>query len=558
MSHDFRLIRLIQLTTEEQQLTLRNETRLQRTACHRSPFGERLAASVRSATTSHNSKGSMVFVGFNDKDYKDLSFGRDLDKIPKNTRSITIASNAEAFGEDDADYPLYELDCKALANMVMCSSIKLGCVLVLDFIEVSPEYLSLLTSILSNSHKVIIQDFAAEDVTFGCLFSGLLQRDGPKELWFSSADRLSTHQANLLLEGISISPCLEHFSQLRLHFEDQNRADQALLGALRQNHNLKNLLVHFNSIAADSTIHEIFQTAVVTTKVQCLTIHAPQNDIMETDSSRILPWSTVTDILGREHCTLETLQLKGIDIQAPVDSGSPPKSNQIDIRRNVCIKHLSLEYMNLDSICISQTIAPFQSLVSLKLKGNKFSDLSPLDPLVLGSDGLTLKEIDLGSNLLSEGNAINFFRKLPQVKHLRRLILVNNPFLDGDAWIDVLKDVMWQNTSLEQLVLCTDRKDKRSKRSKRMTNAISEIQVPLSLNRGWRQAMDYSTAPHPKILPPNLWPLVLQRATRIGYYENDFEGDWIRPDCKTWGNDVQFWFLRKVVCQIFTADHGPI
>jgi len=123
------------------------------------------------------------------------------------------------------------------------------------------------------------------------------------------------------------------------------------------------------------------------------------------------------------------------------------------------------------------------------------------------------------------------------MKHLRHMTLAGNPFVEeSESWMDVFSDAVWKNKSLECTSWCHVRQERQG------VSAIAAIaNVPLSLNRGGRRALDLESS---KPLPNGLWSHVLGRATRLSYYDAD--DPWRRgPSLHSTRADVVFWLLKE-------------
>lgn len=169
------------------------------------------------------------------------------------------------------------------------------------------------------------------------------------------------------------------------------------------------------------------------------------------------------------------------------------------------------------------------------LNCNEISDLFPSDPLLIGSND-TLESVDLEWSRISEKDVLNFFRKLPQMKRLRRLSLGNNPFhySGRTGWAGDAITAVWRNKSLEFLAVSGVRLEHVRK------SFVKETCVPLSLNRGGRGALEAESS-----LPANLWPLVLKRATKIEYEASAM--------IAAINFDVVYWMLKeKIAGQVAT------
>mmetsp|Transcript_32212 Transcript_32212/g.78278 ORF Transcript_32212/g.78278 Transcript_32212/m.78278 type:complete len:482 (-) Transcript_32212:55-1500(-) len=458
-------------------------------------------------------------------DVDDVDINDDTTQLPNDidvsTTDAIVAPTKYYFENDFERYRSSEVSSSVLTKLLKGSSKKFGSIEIRGSLMVSPENLALLTAIFSNTDRLSIADGFSRDLAFGCLSSGLLQRDGPKYLEFTTWDNeVTTYQAKLLCEGVASSSCLEKLFLNGIDFEDDYEACCALLDALHRNRSLKRLTLRLQSFGSELMFQRLFQTAVLDTQLCSLDIFFRYNDHF--DPFRRLSSNVLANIMGQSECRLESLTLKGVKIL-------PARADQLTATTNTLVKKASLHGTALDSTLL-EIVAPFQALISIDLRDNNISDLSPLDPLLIGSS-LTLQNLNLVENKISAKNAIDFFRKLPRMTCIRSISLHSNPFLDSNTWMDALTNGIWQNKSLECFSFFPEeRKD-----------YFAKLSVPLSLNRGWRRAIAAGSANGSKDLPLNLWPLIVERAMKASYDECRVVS-YLFP--QSTATDVVFWLLR--------------
>jgi len=424
------------------------------------------------------------------------------------------------------------LDCDTLTLMLKQFPNKLERVFFNHRENMSPEYLALLISAFNKADILELLSFGG-DAAYSCLLACLLQSDGPRELEFRCRDAISLYQANLLFKGIALSTSVE---TLKLYgdFDEPENLGKALADSmLGENRSLKRLELSMDVL--ETNVQGILRNVILETQVQSLTII--EEDDFDCDD---FPFNILRDILGSEDCSLGHLHLLRV---AP--SSRPVEMNDDDLNTtlmNSSVKGCSVDLRDeLDCSRIMETIGLFQSIETLCLKSNGITDLSHLDPLLMG-DNATLKSLVLSADDFEETDVIDFFRKLPEMKCLRHVFFLENPFIDDShSWKDVAVDAIRRNKSLE----CFEGGHFVDE------NFIDETKVALSLNRGGRRALEVESS---SVLPANLWPRVLERAANIVYcdystiYEEEeelcCEGLKSLPVEST-RVDVVFWLLRE-------------
>lgn len=391
--------------------------------------------------------------------------------------------------------------------------------------EWSPEYLTLLVQITKNCNRLQTCDLVG-DLAFGCLAGALIQQDNLRELnveSHSNALPMSSSQAKLLFAGVASSPSLEKF-QLCSSFADNEVAGHYLIEAIQQNLHLRSLDLSVTS-ANHTGFLNFFQTAVLQTRVRHLRVRDNED----------MPWTVtfqrLAKLLCHEDCALESLDLGLIHVDQTQFSDLSQRNEQQAIVPNMSVNSLILEPTTLSGSRLGDTLRLFGSLVKLSLWNRRITCLDPLYPLLIG-DSLTLQSMILGG--LGRGMAEHvalLFCKLPLMTCLRELDISCTSFcFESSWWMTILELTLWQNKSLE----CFYFEDIQE------SEFDSKLSVPLSLNRGGRRAMEIGSREE---LPENLWPLILERASRIHYY--DFCSTMEEADLESTRVDVVYWLLKE-------------
>ena len=216
-----------------------------------------------------------------------------------------------------------------------------------------------------------------------------------------------------------------------------------------------------------------------------------------------LDWRNVSQILSSNDCELEYLYLEDLNM-ATNDSDDNP------YEVNTSVKEVELPRMNLQDADLTSICSIFKSATKLNLECNRsFQNLAPLDSLLIGNN-LKLQHLSLSNCGIDENSIVDFFRKLPQMTCIRRIDLRHNPFISFREWTDLLLNMVQQNASLELISFDDANGDRRA--------FYSRLDLAFGTNRSWRRYMENDSAEHTaKSLPSKLWPLVLERATRISY-----------------------------------------
>ncbi|CAJ1945262.1 unnamed protein product [Cylindrotheca closterium] len=464
--------------------------------------------------------------------------------IPEN--AVTMEILCRRFFDRNENYYIngFSYDCQVFLNILKDHTKRMQNI-TLDLIEATmgPEYLALLIATFNKTNSLTLVDLMG-DAGYTCLKSCFLQQDGPREIQFYPVKRISIDHARLLFEGLALSSTIESFvlspPSGNLIFVDPDDAGHAFVAALGQNRSLKHIQLHsdhFQAVLRWQTFPEIFKTAILDTKVQSMDVR--QASLV--GQARI-SFETFQETLCQRDCSLEKLRMTAVAFWPPDDDvlmdDNDDAASEDSIIPNTSIKEFSLNEIGLDSPRIMETVSLLHSLVSLDLRGNSISTLSPLDPLLIG-EYLTLQCLNLDENWIGEAEAVGFLRKLPQMTCLRHLSMSSNPFCWTRSYMEVLADVVWRNKSLEDIRfevndLCPE-----------LAAMYSQISVPLSWNRGGRRALMQVESSSTGTLPPNLWPMVLERATRICYYE--YGDEWHKPSWESTQPDVVYWLLQKKI-----------
>lgn len=448
-------------------------------------------------------------------------------------------------GEDE-DY-LVQYECNDLASLIRQSPTKIPRIELtideeLDNHETSrPEYLALLASILNKATRLELNGTLGGDAAFACFRECMQQQNGLRELSIDSDGGdipMSTHDVRLLCEGIAVSGSLERL-YLDKNFSEPDVAGRALADALARNNSLTNLYLTIwnRSLEEGGTvIQDLFHSALDGKRTRKITITDLTRDL-EDDDHRFLQISfdTMAEVLCTETCKLNKLNFEAI---VPAARANSALSNEhIEDLRNTSVTHYSIQQSGLDCFRIMEVASLFKSLKVLELSNNEISDLSPLDPLLIG-DGLTLETLDLYHNRITEQDAIQFFHRLPKMTCLKEVFLSSNPFIDVShttQWKDVLAEEAWKNRSLER-ISCVVRHDENDA-------ALVKVHLALSLNRGGRRALELES---PTPLPANLWPHVLQRAGQASYLSIS-HSDLHHSTLNSIRSDVVFWLLKEKI-----------
>mmetsp|Transcript_4885 Transcript_4885/g.11634 ORF Transcript_4885/g.11634 Transcript_4885/m.11634 type:complete len:477 (-) Transcript_4885:163-1593(-) len=469
----------------------------------------------------------MIYVSFRNEDHCNLNhLVEGSNALPDHGVSKMIV-RGDISDLHNAFTRFMHLDCDTLTQMLKQSPNKIERVCLDHRENVSPEYLALLISLSNKAETLQIQQLEG-DAAYSCLMAGLLQSDGPRKLVFRCRDSISLHQAHLLFKGIAFSPSLEKLL-LSGEFEPCEDIGRTLVDSLGRNRRLKRLELSMDIL--DMDVEGILRTATLETQVQSLGIFGSEVDD--------IPLNILRDVLCREDCPLEQFNLFGV---AP--SSRPVAMNGDELNTtlvNSSVKGCSVINTIVDCSRIMETIGLFQSIETLFLFDNGISDLSPLDPLLIG-DNATLKSLVVCSNDIEEADAIDFFRKLPEMKRLRHVRFWENPFITGnnDSWKTMAIDAIQRNKSLECIE--GDQFDE---------HFIDKTKVALSLNRGGRRALEVESS---SVLPANLWPRVLERATNIVYCDYSiseeeeeiyYESEAKSEPVESTRVDVVFWLLRE-------------
>mmetsp|Transcript_4894 Transcript_4894/g.11650 ORF Transcript_4894/g.11650 Transcript_4894/m.11650 type:complete len:476 (-) Transcript_4894:72-1499(-) len=468
----------------------------------------------------------MIYVKFSDEGRRNLNhLVEGSSALPDGVSGIAIRDSATNWND-----PI-PLECDALTQMLEQSPNKIKRVSLNHRENVSPEYLALLTSLFKKADILEFHTFEG-DAAYTCLMACLMQSNGPRELRYWE-ESISPYQANLFFRGIAFSTSVE---TLDLSFTEgydvpQNVGRALADSMLGENRSLKRLELSMDVL--DTDVQGILRTVILETQVQSLAIY--REECFECDD---IPFNILRDILCRKDCSLKHLRLDAVALS--------PSMNDDDLNttlKNSSVRGFSLECANLDCSQIMETVSLFQSIETLCLNFNGISDLSPLDPLLIG-DNATLKSLVVCSNDIEEADAIDFFRKLPQMKRLRHVLFHDTLFLTGNShsWKTTAIEAIRRNKSLE----CVEYKG-----GSFDEDFVDKTKVALSLNRGGRRALEVESS---SVLPANLWPRVLERAANIVYcdystiYEEEeelcCEGLKSLPVEST-RVDVVFWLLRE-------------
>mmetsp|Transcript_14332 Transcript_14332/g.34732 ORF Transcript_14332/g.34732 Transcript_14332/m.34732 type:complete len:463 (-) Transcript_14332:268-1656(-) len=456
----------------------------------------------------------MASVEFCDEEDNSRSPLYDNTELPDDVVRMTIWAD---FGGN------YE--CDSIATMLSNFPKKLCKVTIYDIYRFSPDYVALFALILNKTERLELSDSLRHNLEVCQAF----QHHSVKELDLYQLGALSTNQARYIFDGIAYSSSLEKL-HLDVIFEERDVAMPLLIDALRQNRSLKNLSLNVPTVQGDRFFSNAIRAAVVDMKLKCLSIGDPRCIVQ-------LSMEDLVEATCRQDCSLERFSMRGIEPSPAVMMESTLDDDEIFMQRNTSVKELTIWGITLDCSRIMDTVRLFQSLVSLQLVDTNVSDLSPLDPLLIG-DKLTLQRLSFSGHQMTNQDLRNFVLKIPDMTCLRHLKISIDAKVqqaddhddddDDDLWKDALANALLRNKSLEQVNI----------------GRFTELQydnkykVQLHVNRAWR--------PKSKQMPmTNLWPQVLQRATRLLYYRDNDE--WGKPSLESPRKDVTFWLLKEMV-----------
>lgn len=427
-----------------------------------------------------------------------------------------------------------EVEINIAMSVIQCLTRKLERAFIWQDTPVTPAYLALLVTVIQHTDEIIIRGdidhhfVERDDSVFGCLMGCLMQQGGPKSLHLKFLD-VTTRHARVLFEGIAASPCLENLKLDSLVFENRGVATTVLENVLSRNGQLQEL--HLVG-AQFAHLRGIFRAAVLKTKVRSISV-CLQGEVEEQ-----LNFASVLDILSHRFCELESLDLSCMDMPTGKWDDNQPTTINTSIKR-VCLDDLYLQSTQLEWIGMS-----FDSIESLCMKNNDVNDLSQLDTLLVGDD-TKLEILALDECKIDETSIIAFFRKLQRMTCIRRVDLVGNPFLESNRWMGVLLENIQFNASLECITCFYEYELTEERR-----DFCFNLEVRLALNRGWKCFMESGSCnnggTYTATLANKLWPLVLERASRISYFSCCYQQGGI-PSLSTLGTDVIFWILREKI-----------
>mmetsp|Transcript_42249 Transcript_42249/g.102099 ORF Transcript_42249/g.102099 Transcript_42249/m.102099 type:complete len:492 (+) Transcript_42249:42-1517(+) len=468
----------------------------------------------------------------------------DGNSIPDGVTFVTIQS------QRNDTYGFLEYDCSTFVDILKKHSMKIPIIYLKEFDELCPEYLALLVTCFGKAEECLcLTDGLVGDAGYSCLMSCFLQQDGPTELEFHARNNdFSTSQAQLFFGGIGYSSTLKKLTLITEEegggpFADEE-VGRALVDALRRNRSLELLLIGdymFHENTSNEIMPRVFEVAIMETQVRDLDIEQCS-----------IPYDTMVEVLCREDCSLEKLSTSSVEY-LPQSASQFANTDGENMPKNSSVKKCAMQYAGLESPRVMDAVSLFTSLVDLDLSYNQIKDLSPFDPLLLG-DNLTLRRLVLSANRIGDNEAVVFFRKIPDMKYLRVLEMDDNPFikrfcdrrgLRGEEdnseplWLNVLADISWRNKSLDEIKL-------RSPHWYYDPDIWSKVCFPLWLNRGGRRDLEPKDPSSNTPIGENLWPLVLQRAGKISYYNPGShwkpEFDMGKPEL-----NVVYWLLREKV-----------
>lgn len=439
------------------------------------------------------------------------------------------------------DIKANSLDYSTLTRILRQTHTKLLEISIHGPATISAEYLTFFVSTCQKTDCLRLQDALHDAVEFGCLVSGMTQPGGLRELKFSITAPQQRDLKNhllLLFRGIAFASSLE-----RLHFVFLYQLDgicPAFIDAIRKNKSLKSLCIDLNWYADDGfLLPHVFQTAIQSNQIRELTLR-----ISNARQPIILQKEVWMPSLCQQGCTIRKLCLSGIRLEMD----SKEMSDQ-----NTSVEELVIRNADLSSSDARSILSRFKCLVAVDLAFNNLKCGSIFDDLLFGNT-LMLQSLNLEYNYIQEGELEMLIQTLPVVKNIRNLQLNGNPFVQSRTCVKAFENAVLSNgASLENVQYfqrgCDEKNNPKAPTGLGSDNTEDEsygdwqkIMVHLSLNRFGRQHLLGDTS---HLLPSNLWPQVLERASKLRFY--DMGDEWKRPSLECTRADVMYWLLREKV-----------
>lgn len=457
-------------------------------------------------------------------------------------------------------YPIE--DNKALYRMLELWPNKIDSITVDYHGDEYPGFLRIFVMAFTKAKCLTLKSLCGRsDALFASLLTCFLLHndDGPRELILQAEqhDILPLHQAKLLLEGVAISTSLEKLHLYGDFSGDHEELASILTNALHRNQSVKDLTLSMDGLMEGTTLQTVFQTVAMDGNIQDLTMRPVHNMF---DNVGILPFDVIADSLFRDDCSLKSLYLSAIEPSRKADSNMVAAEEGLCAlnKQNTTVIAYGLESTRFDCSRIMETGGLFKSIQKLSLLLNKqISDISPLDPLLIGSNA-TLRDLDLTNCNIGLADAIVFFRKLPQMTTLRQVLLRRNPFLyeSEDDWADVAVDAVLRNQSLE-FIDCECDYDNLVPEDYEWAAEPSDFHkrtaFRLTMNREYHRVLEVASKTK---IPANLRPHILARTACISDCSKVWDDDedandynnmyWVVPD-ETARADVLFRLLKEHV-----------
>ena len=143
---------------------------------------------------------------------------------------------------------------------------------------------------------------------------------------------------------------------------------------------------------------------------------------------------------------------------------------------------------------------------------------------------------------IADDEWLAFCQMIPSMKSLKSLRISHNVFKSfSQSQTRVLSEALKQNTSLEHCHVFLGFWKEDWVREDR-DQSISKMSLPLCFNRAGRRSI--SNLAMGQSLKPELWPLVLERAAKLEYY--DVTDTWGNPGLSSRKPDAVYWLLQEL------------
>eukprot|EP00526_Cylindrotheca_closterium_P013386 CAMPEP_0113626534 /NCGR_PEP_ID=MMETSP0017_2-20120614/13722_1 /TAXON_ID=2856 /ORGANISM="Cylindrotheca closterium" /LENGTH=523 /DNA_ID=CAMNT_0000536717 /DNA_START=368 /DNA_END=1939 /DNA_ORIENTATION=+ /assembly_acc=CAM_ASM_000147 len=438
--------------------------------------------------------------------------------------------------------------------------------------SVIPEYLAFLTKAFCKADHVNIDDSLICDAAFACVAAGLTHKEGARELSLNlqyEESSISAHQAQVLSQGIALSPSLHHLKIVSSEYDPHMAAPIA--DAVRQSTILKSFSITWPWEDSDPS-WMLQSTLASRPNLETLTVQSWSAQEVSLDILR--------NGVCRLDCSLQEINLEKLTFTAADEDECSTKedddgcsmiedapnldSSMTPMPPNKSVKTLCLFHSWQPLPQVMKVVQMFQKLVHLDISGGCFTDLVALDDLLL-SEKSSLERLSMYHCGIEAHPMEAFARKLPRMKRLKVLVLGDNPFQESPSCVRALKDSLWRNHSLEIVHLggkfpkiIASRLDQTlladphfgghcSHDSKSEgTPLTNQEMLPLHLNRAGRGSLLQMEQLSHDHLPLNLLPLILERAWRLQYCTHcGIDADQTVEDRRR--KEVVFWLLRNLI-----------